>query len=155
MQRYDQPYSCFSEVVQSAREISRASGSQPSIWGPQSFPTKDLVPMPMRLLRRKSLCSPPLASYALNPIEAWLPSQKGLLLDAPQRQSLARLRISYLSPSALTTMAPPRTHSGPEMHNLGPSTRPIEGLNRGSIATLVSLFHAPVARRDSVPLRLV
>ena len=33
-------------------------------------------------------------TYALKPTEAWDPSQKGLLLDAPQRQSVTRLRTS-------------------------------------------------------------
>ena len=32
--------------------------------------------------------------HSVNPIEAWLASQNGLLAEAPQRQSVTRLRIS-------------------------------------------------------------
>src|SRR6516162_9227731 len=33
--------------------------------------------------------------FALNLIDVWLPSQNGLFFEAPQRQTVMRLRISY------------------------------------------------------------
>src|SRR5438552_17823024 len=65
--------------------------------------------------------------YALNPTEAWVPSQKGLLLEAPQRHSVRRLRTSYVVPSADSTGMPPLTQMGPLTPICGSSTSPIEG----------------------------
>ena len=37
---------------------------------------------------------PSVSIHSLNPTEAWLASQKGLLAEAPHRQSVTRLRTS-------------------------------------------------------------
>ena len=73
------------------------------------------------------------SGHSVNPMEAWLASQNGLLADAPQRQSVTRLRTSYVSLSADITVMPPRTQIGPATPCAGSATMPIDGVNSGSM----------------------
>src|SRR5439155_12449877 len=66
-------------------------------------------------------------SPSLNLMLAWLPLQNGMLAEAPQRQRVTRLRISYGLPSCDSILTPPRTQSGPLQPSAGSSTIPIDG----------------------------
>ena len=70
---------------------------------------------------------------------AWLPLQNGMLLEAPQRQSVTRFLTSYGLPSSDSTVIPPRTHSGPLQPSSGSSIKPIEGGSLPSITFSVLL----------------
>ena len=67
------------------------------------------------------------------------PSQKGLLLEAPQRQRVTRFRISYARPSADSMVIRPLTQIGPLTPATGSWTRPIDGSKTGSYGFLVAL----------------
>jgi len=43
----------------------------------------------------RMMCDYSMLVFALNLIDVWLPSQNGLFFEAPQRQTVMRLRISY------------------------------------------------------------
>src|SRR5205814_1808406 len=70
---------------------------------------------------------------------ACVPSQNGLLLDAPQRHSVTRLRRSWGLPPSDSIAIPPRTQSGPLQPSAGSSTTPMEGGRVGSISFPVFL----------------
>ena len=53
------------------------------------------------------------ASASVKPTTLWLPSHSGLFSEAPQRQSVTRLRSSNGRPSARATGIPPLRSSGP------------------------------------------
>ena len=83
---------------------------------------------------------------------AWEPSQKGLFLEAPQRQRVTRLRTSYSNPSAETTGMPPRSQMGPEHCCAGSSTRPMETGSEGSMARPVCLSIATRRPEGQLPV---
>ncbi len=82
--------------------------------------------------RQKRLNRGLFTGYAIQPYLRWLPSQKGLFLLFPQRQSVTRLRISYVVPFADSIGIPPLTHIGPILPGWVSTTRPMEGSNFGS-----------------------
>jgi len=69
-----------------------------------------------------------LGSPSLNFSSIWHPSQNGLFVDLPQRQSVTRLRVSYLLPSAPSISIPPFTQTGPLACFRGSSIKPISFL---------------------------
>ncbi len=74
-----------------------------------------------------------LGSPSLNFSSIWHPSQNGLFVDLPQRQSVTRLRVSYLLPSAPSISIPPFTQTGPLACFRGSSIKPISFFNSGSM----------------------
>src|SRR6202050_2018381 len=88
---------------------------------------------------------------AWNLIDACVPSQKGLLRDAPQRHRVTRLRTSYSKPSAATTAIPPRSQIGPAQASAGSSIRPMETGRCGSIVCPDDLSHATSRPAGQLP----
>ena len=70
------------------------------------------------------------SSPSLKLVIIWVPSQYGLLVDLPQRQSVTQLRTSYMSPSDDTILIPPRTHNGPLTAFPGSSVTAMERKSR-------------------------
>ena len=54
-----------------------------------------------------------MAHFAENPMSLCVPSQRGLIFEAPHRHKVTRLRVSKGSPSDRSTTMPPLTHNGP------------------------------------------
>src|SRR5512137_1056971 len=78
----------------------------------------------------------------LKPAAVWAPSQKGFFRDRPQRHSVTRFRLSYLTPSADSMGTPPLTQMGPLLPASGFSIRLIEGSSSSSMASPVVLSQA-------------
>ena len=70
-------------------------------------------------------------SSVLNFVSLWVPSQKGLIVEAPQRhRAMVFLIRGISSPVPVTSSKSPRTNSGP----LGQATMLAEGALLGSMS---------------------